>query len=782
MKKTTILLLLCLFGVTINFAQTRIYISVNGDDSYAGTLNKPFKTPERAIAELEKIKGKDITIFLRKGTYYLQKTITLQNLNTKSLLISSYPGEQAVISAGQLLKPKWALFRDGIYVTPIPQGTIFERLFVNDKLQVLARYPNYDPKARVFNGTAADAISPERVKKWNNPAGGYIHALHAGEWGGLHYQITGADEKGDLKMEGGWQNNRPAPLHKKYRFVENIFEELDTPGEWFLDRQKNLLYYYPATGTDLSKAKIEVSRFKNSIEIKGSSNSPIKNIEIKNISFRHNERSFMDTKEPLLRSDWTIYRGGSILLENSHNIKITDCKFTGLGGNAIMLSGYNKNNVISGNLISEIGASAIAFVGDASAVRSPSFRYEDYVPYNQLDKTPGPKSNNYPQQSIAENNLIHDIGQIEKQSAGIEIDISSRITVRHNSIYNTPRAGINIGDGAFGGHIIEFNDVFNTVLETGDHGAFNSWGRDRFWSPSREYMDSLVAKHPELILLDAQETTILRNNRFRCDHGWDIDLDDGSSNYHIYNNVCLNGGLKLREGFKRKVENNIILNNSFHPHVWFKNSDDKFMHNIVMTPYAPIGINYWGNEVDYNLFPDSEALQDAQKRGTDKHSISGSPNFISPETGNYTIHQSSPALQIGFKNFPMNEFGVQLPRLKRIAAQPPLPVLIDNSGNGKNATSINFLNAIIKSVEGLGERSAYGLPDENGAIIVKLEANSPIKAAGLQEKDVIRTMDGTEVIKPGDLLKIYQLSRWKGAVKVEAIRNQQPVTVQLSLK
>ncbi len=82
----------------------------------------------------------------------------------------------------------------------------------------------------------------------------------------------------------------------------------------------------------------------------------------------------------------------------------------------------------------------------------------------------------------------------------------------------------------------------------------------------------------------------------------------------------------------------------------------------------------------------------------------------------------------------------------------------------------------------MGERSAYGLPDENGAIIVKLEANSPIKAAGLQEKDVIRTMDGTEVIKPGDLLKIYQLSRWKGAVKVEAIRNQQPVTVQLSLK
>ncbi len=44
-------------------------------------------------------------------------------------------------------------------------------------------------------------------------------------------------------------------------------------------------------------------------------------------------------------------------------------------------------------------------------------------------------------------------------------------------------------------------------------------------------------------------TVILRNNRWRCDHGWDIDLDDGSTNYHIYNNLTLNGGIKLREGF-----------------------------------------------------------------------------------------------------------------------------------------------------------------------------------------------------------------------------------------
>ena len=95
---------------------------------------------------------------------------------------------------------------------------------------------------------------------------------------------------------------------------------------------------------------------------------------------------------------------------------------------------------------------------------------------------------------------------------------------------------------------------------------------------------------------------ILRNNRWRCDHGWDIDLDDGSTNYRIYNNLFLNGGLKLREGFYRTVENNIMVNNSFHPHVWFGNSQDTFRRNILFTVYQPIRVGKpWGKECDLNL-------------------------------------------------------------------------------------------------------------------------------------------------------------------------------------
>ncbi|PWN65062.1 PDZ domain-containing protein [Chryseobacterium phosphatilyticum] len=779
--------LLLLIGFFLPFlftqAQIEIYVAISGNDRNTGSLEKPFRTPERAIKELEKAVGKNVKIYFRQGTYYIEKPIVLDHRTTRtqSLLIESYPGEQAFLSAGQLLKPSWKLYKNGIYVTVVSKNAVFERLFINRKPQILARYPNYDVKARVFNGTSADAINPERIRHWKNPKGGYVHGLHSGEWGGLHYQIEGIDEKGELQLKGGWQNNRPSPLHKQYRFVENIFEELDVPGEWFLDREKGLLYYYPYEETDLSKATVEVSRYKNSIQVAGDEKRPISDIEFKNIVFLHNERSFMETQEPLLRSDWTIYRGGSLLLENTQNVKITGCQFIDVGGNAIMLSGYNKGDIIQGNYISGAGASGISFIGNTDAVRSPSFTYEDYVLYEKLDKTPGSRSAHYPQQCIAENNLIHDIGMIEKQSAGIQIDIASQIDVRYNSIYNTPRAGVNIGDGAFGGHILEFNDVFNTVLETGDHGAFNSWGRDRYWSPSRRYMDSITGKHPELILLDAVQTTFIRNNRFRCDHGWDIDLDDGSSNYSIYNNVLLNGGLKLREGFKRKVENNIMINNSFHPHVWFRNSKDSFLHNIVMTPYAPIGIDDWGKDVDYNLLPDLEVLQNAQKRGTDVHSIAGSVDFINSKTGDYRVSGNSPAMRIGFKNFPMDQFGVQIPALKKIAAVPEYPALIIHTENDSGGKTVSFLSTTVKSVYGLGDRSAYGLPDENGVVIMKLEAESPLRKAGFLEKDVIRTIDNTSIKTVNDLIKIYQVSKWKGKLKVSIIRNQQTAEVNLVL-
>lgn len=779
--------LVCVVTVLVIFfsagAQTNLYVSASGNNNNSGSLQKPYKTLHYAIAQACKMQGR-VSVIMRGGTYYLDTTVIIDAGKNKasSLTVNAYNNEKVDISAGRRLQLQWQLYHNGIYKAAVPKGIYFERLYINGNLRVLARYPSYDSTARVFNGTAADAIDAKRVSAWHNPAGGYVHALHEYEWGGFHYRITGVNTNGELRLQGGWQNNRPAGLHKEYRFVENIFEELDAPGEWWLNRDSSVLYYYPVKGERLAGAVVEVSQLKNSLVLQGSAGNPVKNVHISGLHFIHNERSFMETKEPLLRSDWTIYRGGAILLEGTEDCTIKDCYFSYNGGNAIMVSNYNRRDTVSGCYITNAGASGIAFVGDTKAVRSPLFKYDGFIAYNQLDTTPGPLTNNYPQECAAINNLIHNIGEIEKQATGVEIEVASRITVSHNTIYNTPRAGINIGDGCFGGHMLCYNDVFNTVLETGDHGAFNSWGRDRYWNADRHYMDSLVAVHPSLIKLDAQETITICNNRFRCDHGWDIDLDDGSTNYHIYNNACLNGGLKLREGFYRVVQNNILINNSFHPHVWFANSGDVFEHNIVMRPYAPIGITGWGNRVDNNLFADSASLLAAQANGTDKHSIVNQPYFNDAPAGDYLVAFNSPAQRMGFINFAMDSFGVQTPLLKKMAAKVNLPVLVNNTLLSNPSAIVSFLGGKVKSVDGLGDRSAYGLPDETGVVIVDAGSNSLLSKAGLHNKDVIRNAGGKPVRNVQQLLDIYQALNWTGRLQLTIIRNQQTLDIDMKTK
>ena len=619
------------------------------------------------------------TIYLRGGVYHLQEPLVITPLHSNgnhSLTICSYPGEKAVISGGSVLKTTWKTYKGGIMMSKIEGAEEIDMLFGDGRLLTMARFPNYDSTAVRFHGTSADATSPERVKGWKNPEGGFLHAMHKEDWGDFHYRITGKDSDGNLKLEGGWQNNRPMGIHKDNRMVENIFEELDSPGEWYFDKASGTLYYYTMPGENPNRMMFETARLKNLVSLKGAKDNPVRNVTLSGLTFRHAARTFMEEYEPLLRSDWTIYRGGAIFLEGTEDCHIKNCDITDVGGNGVFFSKFNRRSSVEGSLLTRIGASAICFVGDPSCVRSPSFRYEKFVPWEDMDFAKGPKGDNFPAECLVKDNLIHEIGLFEKQITGVEISMSFRITVSHNSIYDTPRAGINISEGTWGGHIIEYNDVFNTVKETGDHGSFNSWGRDRYWHPDYKTMAAHAKERPDLILADMLEPNILRYNRFRCDRGWDIDLDDGSSYYVIHDNLCLNGGIKLREGFYRRVENNIIVNNTLHAHAWFDDSGDVFARNLVMTPYQPYQSNSRGNNVDFNIFTDSLSFNKAREFGHDAHSIVSNVVFANPKEGNYTLKDDSEAIRRGgFMNIPMDRFGVQSPRLKKMAKEPVMDSL-----------------------------------------------------------------------------------------------------------
>lgn len=781
-------MVLCVPAAMADARLMEIVVSPQGDDAADGTMTSPVATLHRAqqLTRKAQADGASVRVLLKGGVYRPTQPLLLTSEDSGTaaypVIWQAAPGESVTICGSTQLKPAWEPFRDGIQKAAVPADFVADQLFINGALQQMARYPNYDPDQRIMNGYAADCISPQRVSRWADPTGGFIHAMHAHLWGDYHYRITGKSADGNLSYEGGWQNNRQMGMHAEFRYVENILEELDAPGEWYHDAKTHTLYLYPSEGVDLQQALVESVRLRHLIEFRGSEKSPVSNIIFRGITFTHAARSFMDNREPLLRSDWTTYRGGALFFDGATNCRVEKCKLDQVGGNAIFFSNHNRNCIVQSCQISNAGGNGVAFVGNPDAVRSPLFEYGQRQSYEAIDKGRGPRTNNYPADCLVEDCLIYRTGRVEKQTAPVAIALSSRITVRHCSIYEVPRAGINIGDGCWGGHVIENCDVFDTVRETGDHGSFNSWGRDRFWLPDIKQVDALVAAHPDLPALDCIEPNTIRNSRWRCDHGWDIDLDDGSSYYHIHNNLCLNGGIKLREGYKRLVENNVLVNNSIHPHVWYANSGDVVRRNILFREYQPVNVaKPWGAEFDRNLLhvAGNTATPSSRLRelsGRDEHSMTGDAMFVDAPNSDYRVGEQSPALALGFANFPMDAFGVVSPELRK-HARAPMPAT-DASADANDRRVMEWLGADVKPVATPGEVSAAGLGRPQGVMLVRMPPHSAAAAAGLRQNDVILMLNSQEIDSCEELTAAWDKFR-AGTVTLVLWREQKSCTIEL---
>ncbi|EOR93528.1 : hypothetical protein [Arcticibacter svalbardensis MN12-7] len=351
-----ILYFLLFFTCSFSSNAKDIYVAKSGNDQHSGSLNNPFATLYRAQQEARKLKNDPVNIYIRKGDYHLLKPLVFADTDSREahagLRIMPYKNENVTIKGSQKLDLKWKL-KNGIYQAFVTDKSLkFDELYVNGKLMHMARYPNYEEGKLPFGGASADAISQERVKKWKNPKNAYLHAMQSSMWGGFSFLITGKENDSTLKMEGGWQNNRSA-IHIQYRFVENVFEELDTLNEWFFNRKQQRLYL--KSNQNPSQLVVETPQIEMLIEFKGNK-SPVKDITLQGLKFSHTLRTFMKNKEPLLPSDWTIYRKGAITLENAENIKSEKCELTDLGGNAIVFSYFNKNNTLSGSHIYNVGS------------------------------------------------------------------------------------------------------------------------------------------------------------------------------------------------------------------------------------------------------------------------------------------------------------------------------------------------------------------------------------------------------------------------------------------
>jgi hypothetical protein len=705
------------------------YVSASGSDRNPGTAAAPFATLDRARLALRTFKRPPMTgpivVQVGEGTYRLDKTLDFSaedsGIESSYVLFTAARGAKVTLSGARKLEVGWKPYKDGILMAELPAASRgkfdFSQLFVNGKRQTRARFPNRDdskpgrsgyifPKGKIpdslrdprpgadddmtFSGGAPRGVLFDPAsftsKRWARPEEAVIHIYQGWGWGNMQWRLKAVDYDakalwfgdGGFQMGAKWFED-PAKIEQESRFyVENVFEELDAPGEWYLDAKAGILYFMPELGMDMSQAVVEAPVLETLVRFAGTQDNPVQHIALEGFRMTQTASTFLADYDVPSLSDWAIHRGGTVFMDGTRNCAVRGCWFDAVGGNAVFINNYNRKAEVSGCKFTETGDSAVCLVGTVGTTNGTrrAFPYECTV----------------------SNNLVHDCGVFGKQIAGVYISRAKRITASHNTITNMPRAGICIGDGTWGGHVIEFNLIHDSCRETGDHGPFNAWGREKFWSLTQSHSGYSIGRSLEAgdVKIDAMEPVIVRNNFFEEKSGWGLDMDDGASNYEITNNISKGVSMKLREGAYRIVHNNIWVDSVMAPcfHVGNENNHDRYFHNItvmakddVYSFIAPPARGPWLEEIDNNcLFsasgkftarisqirgengPERGArrvdLEGWRALGFDKNSVFADPLFVDPSRNDYRVKPESPALKVGFKNFEMGTWGI-LPHFQK---------------------------------------------------------------------------------------------------------------------
>ena len=455
------------------------YVSPSGDDGQSGAMDSPFRTIEkaqeavRACQQAHGLPRGGITVLLRGGVYPIRQTLHFTKEDggreNAPVVYRAYPDEKVYFSGGQEIRfeplgdsdfktriraphdkiVQADLKAQGIADFGNRKATGFGRaiesapleLFFNGEPMTLARYPNVGEWMHIASvPQTGDTVcgGDERTKR----------GIHYGRFAYAEDRVAGWQKNDDIWLQGYWswdwaesfvQVERIDAAKKEFilakphgvygykpnqrYFAMNIPEELDSPGEWYLDRASGILYFYPPSPVDEGQAAVSVMEdlmvHLDSVEY----------LRLEGIIFEYT-------------------RGSVISIDGGcHNV-IGGCVIRNIGNNAVGINGGHHNGV-SGCDIYNIGDAGIRITGG-----------------DRLTLTPG---NNF-----ADNNHIHHFSRINwTYKPAISLGgCGNRIA--HNHIHNSPHMAV-----AFSGneHILEYNEVHDIAQQTYDVGAFYN-GRD----------------------------------------------------------------------------------------------------------------------------------------------------------------------------------------------------------------------------------------------------------------------------------------------------------------
>jgi hypothetical protein len=292
---TVLAAVLCAFGLIPGASQARaatqtvLYTSPTGSGS-ACTITAPCSlTGVRTQVEaLAPDMTSNITVYLLGGTYRLASTFQLgvsdSGENGYSVAYEAYPGQRPVIS-GAVQVTGWSLYDSslGIYRASVPAGTESSQLFVNGVRAVRARSAS-DPSGFTLSGSSF-VTSDSSYLSYTNVSD--IQIVDDNDWKEMRCPLTSitetssggsslnvnptcfAENNTDVPNVGFPFNGNGLPVFDAISWIENAYQLLTEPGQFYLDSGAGYVYYIPLPGQNMATADVEMPVLQDVVDLSG---------------------------------------------------------------------------------------------------------------------------------------------------------------------------------------------------------------------------------------------------------------------------------------------------------------------------------------------------------------------------------------------------------------------------------------------------------------------------------------------------------------------------------
>ncbi len=643
-----------------------LFVSPDGDDSAQGTADRPLASIAAAKEKAKQL-GDITAVVFRAGTYTIDKTVFFDKNDKSDIVYKAYSNEKVVFTSGSPYTGFEECTVNGVraFRKEIGKSADFNILFNEKTTLSRTRYPESgylyvndvreadktppaDGGDAVHTACSGMIINKNDFQSFENINDIEIKLLHY--WKDESLLISSYnDETGYIEF-----NKKSTMLISKNDrfFLQNVFETLNTPGEWYLDKSEGILYVIPEATDTPESYTVWGSTNDTMISVDG-----VDGVSFEGIVFRANGYKYIPERE-FSQAAYDVT--ACISYQNAKDFHIKNCEFKDIAACSVFLGKAVQNASVESCLFQNIGAQAVYVRGENIDVNDPAVTKNITITNNQ----------------------ISDYGKVYYNAVAVLIIHANSVDITHNEIHDGYYTAISVGwVWGYAYSVCYNNKICDNLIYNIGQGWLSDMGG--------------------IYTLGNQPGTVISGNvihNVSADPeeggygGWGIYLDEGSSYILVEKNLsyaCGSDAYHLHYGSHNTVRNNIFAL-SGDSQVRIASAPERctpedgsqktvdLYNNIILTDKKTRALSYirnentmeeynnlyWDLSEDKDIYFDmddqperSMGIRTAVRKGIINNPIVKDPMFRDAANFDFELSSDSPAIKAGFEKWDYSEAG-----------------------------------------------------------------------------------------------------------------------------